>query len=84
MSEGPKGDLPRPFRPAFQKGDHLLDEGIAVSMARARRPAEAILALAQARCPEAAQGRRIDLVPGLAQQQRHPLVAPAAMPSAVD
>ena len=29
-----------PRRTASQKGDHLLDEGIAVSMARARRPAE--------------------------------------------
>jgi hypothetical protein len=29
---------------ACQKGDQLLDEGIAVSLGRARRPAEAILA----------------------------------------
>jgi hypothetical protein len=33
---------------------------------------------------EAGQSRRIDLVPGLAQQPRHPFVAPAAMPSAVN
>src|SRR5882724_2617118 len=32
----------------FPKGDHLLGEGIAVSMARARRPAEMILAHTQA------------------------------------
>jgi hypothetical protein len=39
------------------KGDHLLDEGIAVSMARAIRPAEAILAHAQARCKYTAMAR---------------------------
>ena len=33
---------------------------------------------------EAGQSRRIDLVPSLAQQPRHPLVAPAAMPGAVN
>src|SRR5262245_25849792 len=33
---------------------------------------------------EAGQGRRIDLVPGLAQQPRHPFVAPAAMPGTVN
>src|SRR5215471_2985624 len=33
---------------------------------------------------EAGQGRRIDLMPGLAQQSRYPLVAPPAMPSAMD
>ena len=32
------------------KGDHLLDEEIAVSIARARRPAEAILARSQVGC----------------------------------
>src|SRR6267142_2730525 len=36
------------------KGDHLLDEGIAVSMARARRPAETTLAHAQAGCKHTA------------------------------
>src|SRR5215471_14475181 len=30
------------------------------------------------------QSRRIDLVPSLAQQPRHPLIAPAAMPGAVN
>src|SRR6516164_5210021 len=33
---------------------------------------------------ESGQSRRIDLVPGLAQQPRHPLIAPAAMPGAVN
>jgi hypothetical protein len=33
---------------------------------------------------EAGQSRRVDLVPGLTQQPRHPLVAPAAMPGAVN
>jgi hypothetical protein len=33
---------------------------------------------------EAGQSRRVDLVPGLTQQPRHPLVAPAAMPSAMN
>ena len=37
-----------------KKGDHLVDEGIAVSMARARRPAEMILAHAQAGCKHTA------------------------------
>jgi hypothetical protein len=41
-------------RTASQKGDHLLDEGIAVSMARARRPAETTLAHAQAGCKHTA------------------------------
>jgi len=33
---------------------------------------------------EPGQGRCVDLVPGLAQQPRHPFVAPAAMPGAVN